>query len=156
VKIRKIQLRWVVINDTGREIIWTDDNAEAEDLRERIERLTKPINKPLTKQVTKPLTKIKHVAQEEINPRQAYGQISKWRAKEITEKEKRMIIYFFGSVWDRFLSRSTHVSVSRSVRTALHSDDPIFDLFVGGWRNDVFRKQVDLFFHRDDCRRFFV
>ena len=68
------------------------DEAEAEDLRQRIERLTKPLNKPLTKlltkQVTKPLTKIKHVAQEEIHPRQAYGQIPKWRAKEIAEKKK--------------------------------------------------------------------
>ena len=92
VELRKILLRWIVLNDAGQEIIWTDDEAEAEDLRQRIERLTKPLNKPLTKlltkQVTKPLTKIKHVAQEEIHPRQAYGQIPKWRAKEIAEKKK--------------------------------------------------------------------
>src|SRR6266480_7945468 len=86
VELRKILLRWIVLNDAGQEIIWTDDEAEAEDLRQRIELLTKPLNKPLTKlltkQVTKPLTKIKHVAQEKLYPRQAYGQIPKWRAKQ--------------------------------------------------------------------------
>jgi hypothetical protein len=105
VELRKLLLRWVVINDAGQQIIWTDDEAEAEDLRQRIERLTKPLshqpqsnltepltnkplNKLLSKQVTKPLTKIKHVVQEEIHPRQAYGQIPKWRAKEVAEKKK--------------------------------------------------------------------
>ena len=29
------------------------------------------------------------------------------------------------------------LDVYRLVPSALYSDDPIFDLFVGGWRNDV-------------------
>jgi len=105
VELRKILLRWIVLNDAGQELIWTDDDAEAEDLRQRIKRLTEPLsqqsqsnltepqtNKPLTKLLSKPvtkrLTKVKHVAQEKIYPRQAYGQIPKWRAKEIAEKKK--------------------------------------------------------------------
>ena len=104
-ELRKILLRWIVLNDAGQGLIWTDDDAEAEDLRQRIKRLTEPLshhsqsnlaepltNKPLTrllsKPVTKPLTKVKQVAQEKIYPRQAYGQIPKWRAKEIAEKKK--------------------------------------------------------------------
>ena len=110
-ELRKILLRWIVLlNDAGQEIVWTDDDAEAEDLRQRIKRLTEPLshqsqfnltepltnepltNKPLTRLLSKPvsksLTKVKHVAQEKIYPRQAYGQIPKWRAKEIAEKKK--------------------------------------------------------------------
>jgi hypothetical protein len=103
VELRKILLRSIVINDAGQQIIWTDDETEAEDLRQRIKRLTEPFphqsqsnliepvtNKPLSKPVTKPLTKVKHFAQEKIYPSQAYGQIPKWRAKEIAEKKKRM------------------------------------------------------------------
>ncbi len=105
VELRKILLRWIVLNDAGQELIWTDDDAEAEDLRQRIKRLTEPLshqsqsnltepltNKPLTRLLSKPvsksLTKVKHVAQEKIYPRQAYGQIPKWRAKQIAEKKK--------------------------------------------------------------------
>src|SRR6266480_4614566 len=115
VELRKILLRWIVLNDAGQEIVWTDDDAEAEDLRQRIKRLTEPLsqqsqsnltepltnkpltnkpltNKPLTRLLSKPvsksLTKVKHVAQEKIYPRQAYGQIPKWRAKQIAEKKK--------------------------------------------------------------------
>ncbi len=108
VELRKILLRWIVLNDAGQELIWTDDDAEAEDLRQRIKRLTEPLsqqsqsnltepltNKPLTRLLSKPvsksLTKVKHVAQEKIYPRQAYGQIPKWRARDCRE-EKRMII----------------------------------------------------------------
>ena len=99
-ELRKTLLRWIVLNDAGQELIWTDDDAEAEDLRQRIKRLTEPLSQqsqsnltePLTrllsKPVTKPLTKVKHVAQEKIYPRQAYGQIPKWRAKQIAEKKK--------------------------------------------------------------------
>ena len=92
VELRKILLRWIVLNDAGQQIIWTDNDEEAEDLRQRIERLNKPLDKrltkPLTKQMTKPVTKVKHVAQEKIYPRQAYGQLPKWREKEIAEKKK--------------------------------------------------------------------
>ena len=104
VELRKILLRWIVLNDAGQELIWTADEAEAEDLRQRIKRLTRPLshqsqsnltepltNRQLTKLLSKPVTKVKHVAQEKIYPRQAYGQIPKWRAKQIAEK-KRMII----------------------------------------------------------------
>ena len=75
-ELRKILLTWIVLNDAGQAIMWTDDDAEAEDLRQRIE------------PVTKPVTKVKHVAQEKIYPRQAYGQLPKWREKEIAEKKK--------------------------------------------------------------------
>src|SRR6266513_5540207 len=70
VELRKILLRWIVLNDAGQELIWTDDDAEAEDLRQRIKRLTEPLshqsqsnltepqtNKPLTKLLTKLLSK---------------------------------------------------------------------------------------------------
>ena len=92
-ELRKILLRWIVLNDAGQELIWTDDDAEAEDLRQRIKRLTEPLSQQsqsnLTEPLTnKPLTKVKHVAQEKIYPRQAYGKIPKWRAKEIAEKKK--------------------------------------------------------------------
>src|SRR2546423_9694974 len=77
VELRKILLRWIVLNDAGQQIIWTDNDEEAEDLRQRIERLNKPLNKrltkPLTKHMTKPATKRRYEVQEQICPQQAYG-----------------------------------------------------------------------------------
>ena len=119
VELRKILLRWIVLNDAGQELIWTADEAEAEDLRQRIKRLTRPLShqsqsnltepltnrqltKLLSKPVTKPLTKVKHVAQEKIYPRRALWSDSQMASETDCREEKDDYLvfwrFFLGSV----------------------------------------------------------
>ncbi len=56
VELRKILLTWIVLNDAGQAIMWTDDDAEAEDLRRRIKRLTRSLSHQSQSGLTEPLT----------------------------------------------------------------------------------------------------